>query len=117
MIAPATIIITMHEVRMDSFRHWSSLCQVSSRFSKAITSVPAAPMAAPSVAVKKPANMPPITSTNSDERFPNALERGELLAPREGRPRRAELRVALALDVRSRRRTAARSSGPAPRRR
>ncbi len=31
MIAPATMIITMHEVRMDSFRHWNSLRQVSSR--------------------------------------------------------------------------------------
>ena len=66
MIAPATITITMHEVRMDSFRHWDSLRHVSSRLRRAMTSVPAAPMAAPSVAVKKPANMPPITSINSN---------------------------------------------------
>ena len=64
IVAPATIIIIMQDMRVVSFSAAPKLFQVKFRPIKAIMIVPKAPTAAASVGVKKPTNNPPITRMN-----------------------------------------------------
>ena len=59
--APATIIITIQDVRTVSFKDLIKFLKVICRLMIPIIRVAAAPMAAASVGVKKPKNIPPIT--------------------------------------------------------
>ena len=60
--APATIIMIMQEVRSVSMSERTKIFQVNCRWKSETAMVPAAPIAAASVAVKNPTNMPPITT-------------------------------------------------------
>jgi len=81
---------------MDSLRHWSNLCGSARAFSKPIHQCARRADRRAFGGSEETGEHPPHHQRKKRQRFPNALERGELRFQVKGRPRRPELRSALA---------------------